>query len=362
MSMRQSCKAFTLIELLVVVAIIALLISILLPALQGAKDQGKKAACLSNLKSIATACMAYAAEDAREQPIPVQQMTVRRHDAFWNGTEWSWRTVNPHSFGGRTAVAPFRTENGNVNVLMNDDGVWGARTKPLNKYVYGALANSETKKLDMFRCPSDTGYPDSVLVRDSPRQAAGLPVYDIVGSSYRANMGGIVWLVGNQYRGGFTVGPFGHRLSTLVNLTDQVLISDPMVYEMTSINVVSAPYPRPLPPWHRRPLNRQPAAIAAVQSIPSDNASFADGSARAVIASDAGRFDQATLDGMGIGNNAGNINFLRRARTYRIDCHPTPGARVPIAGTNDTPYPGRPGFVGGDPNRWPFRGYQNNLD
>ena len=46
---------FTLIELLVVIAIIAVLMAILMPALNRAKEQGKRAACLSNLKQLALA-------------------------------------------------------------------------------------------------------------------------------------------------------------------------------------------------------------------------------------------------------------------------------------------------------------------
>ena len=60
---RLSRKAFTLIELLVVVAIIALLISILLPSLQGAREQAKKALCLSNMKQVGLGSHSYAVED-----------------------------------------------------------------------------------------------------------------------------------------------------------------------------------------------------------------------------------------------------------------------------------------------------------
>ena len=56
----NKCKGFTLIELLVVIAIIALLLSILLPALKNAREQGKRAVCLSNVGQLSMAWMLYA--------------------------------------------------------------------------------------------------------------------------------------------------------------------------------------------------------------------------------------------------------------------------------------------------------------
>lgn len=52
-------RAFTLIELLVVIAIIALLLSILMPSLRRAKEAGKRAQCLFNVKSLTAGMLMY---------------------------------------------------------------------------------------------------------------------------------------------------------------------------------------------------------------------------------------------------------------------------------------------------------------
>src|ERR1043166_6579684 len=77
----KTTKAFTLIELLVVVAIIAILAAMLFPALRGARESAKKAKCMSNLRQLHLACLAYSS-DNNEVMVPALLWT----SYLWHGT------------------------------------------------------------------------------------------------------------------------------------------------------------------------------------------------------------------------------------------------------------------------------------
>ncbi len=86
--MSRSKQAFTLVELLVVIGIIAILIALLLPALNAAREQAKAAQCLSNLRSIGQG-MAMYSNDFKGYVVPG---FIRKQPAGGRGEE-TWATM-----------------------------------------------------------------------------------------------------------------------------------------------------------------------------------------------------------------------------------------------------------------------------
>ena len=117
-----STRGFTLIELLVVIAIIAILASLLLPALARAKAKGQQTVCLSNLKQLTLAFVLYLPE----------------HDDTFPGT------------ASAGVYAPMKEDWIFWNVSRSSDPFF---QNPQNSAIGPYIGRFTT---NLFRCPADT--------------------------------------------------------------------------------------------------------------------------------------------------------------------------------------------------------------
>lgn len=111
------CRGFTLIELLVVISIIALLISMLLPALKKARDVAATMSCLSQQHQLAMGLTNYMNENKGYVPAPVAR-GVSGQEAIWSYAVW------PYVYGGYSAFQ----STGGKNDLKHKDPTDGPGT------------------------------------------------------------------------------------------------------------------------------------------------------------------------------------------------------------------------------------------
>ncbi len=103
---------FTLIELLVVIAIIAVLAAMLLPALGGARERGRRAVCMGNLRQMHMGAVIYT--DDYDENVPYQWnegpadgslTTEETQHVFANGSNTGWKTFDELGYISRLIMA-----------------------------------------------------------------------------------------------------------------------------------------------------------------------------------------------------------------------------------------------------------------
>jgi prepilin-type N-terminal cleavage/methylation domain-containing protein/prepilin-type processing-associated H-X9-DG protein len=112
---RGACllRGFTLVELLVVIAIIGVLIALLLPAVQAAREAARRTTCKSSIRQLALACMNYESANRR---FPSASSRLGSNTSL--RSDWGWLTVTlPYYEQG----ALFNSINQNYNWFENNE-------------------------------------------------------------------------------------------------------------------------------------------------------------------------------------------------------------------------------------------------
>ena len=177
-SSRLPGSGFTLIELLVVVSIIALLVSVLLPALSKARGQAKRVVCSANLRAIYMALQLYAEDYRGRYPRHGYEVNQALY-TFNQYTFTSWRTgslydlvVGDYVEDVEIFFCPDSGGNGGVEISWPaGSGPWPYDRFWGNYSYFGSTSNLELRIVGNYRHCSGNAHktmsrPDTVVAAD----------------------------------------------------------------------------------------------------------------------------------------------------------------------------------------------------
>jgi prepilin-type N-terminal cleavage/methylation domain-containing protein/prepilin-type processing-associated H-X9-DG protein len=142
-------KAFTLIELLVVIAIIAILAAILFPVFARARENARRASCISNLKQIGLGIMMYVQDYDETYPrvlLPTSQTPPV--GATWSSTYWFWQQIiYPYTKSVQVYYCPSGISGGTP--ISGNYGLNGALIPRYSSVAMAAVDSPSTTYLGM---------------------------------------------------------------------------------------------------------------------------------------------------------------------------------------------------------------------
>jgi prepilin-type N-terminal cleavage/methylation domain-containing protein/prepilin-type processing-associated H-X9-DG protein len=126
-AIKRRRSAFTLIELLVVIAIIAILAAILFPVFARARENARRASCMSNLKQVGLGCMMYVQDYDETYPLSYEYNSQTPPDGYaWTSTLWFWQQeIYPYTKSDQMYVCPSTPVNA-VNTAGNPIPYYGS--------------------------------------------------------------------------------------------------------------------------------------------------------------------------------------------------------------------------------------------
>ncbi len=137
--MKTNHRGFTLVELLVVIAIIGILVALLLPAVQAARESARRSQCVNNLKQFGIAMHNY--HDTFKALPPAGFL-----DAGLSSGPTGLNSADILDWSEQARLLPY-FEQGNLSNMINFNLTWD---KPVN--IAAAMV-----KVPLFICPSDAG-------------------------------------------------------------------------------------------------------------------------------------------------------------------------------------------------------------